>query len=340
MIRNLDQFDGLLGWKQAQDVVVDAENLASTTGRKYNDFSALVTTDNIYYTQPDPAITAGAFNTYLKDLINESIQQLMNSVFRNTDDSIENRLLYNYEFDFNHTIVNDSDFVGFEVDVSKKKDRVVVINTAYLTFDAVGTVKLLLFHSDYKDPIESIEVTTVEDDTKEEPLGWELDKKSGKYYLGYLTNGLVPKAYDRNFELANFKNCFSLAYFEEIKVSGHSSETIFDVNNVDNEALSWGLNFDVSGWKDWTSVALQNKTKFVDAIGMQVCVNALDLFLNSVRSNAHERIAKANIMVALDGYKDQNGFWTQGLRQRLGKEIKELQNQFTVGERLMVGTLT
>lgn len=339
MIRSLDQLTGLLGWKQAQNVVVDAGNLASSTSRKYNDFSPLVTTDNIYYTQPNPSISESDFNDYLEDFVNESIQQLMNSVFRNTDDLIENDLLYSYEFDFNHTIENDGDFVGFEIDVSKSTDKTVVINTSYLTFDAVDNVKLLLFHSDYKDPIQSQVVATLASDTKEQSLDWVLDKKSGKYYLGYLTGGLTAKAYDRNFELANFKKCFSLSYFTEIKVSGHSNELLFDVNDVNNNAFSWGLNFDVSGWNDWTRMVLQNKTKFVDAIGMQVCVNALDLMLNSTRSNRDERIAKANIMVALDGFQ-KDGLYTQGLRKRLTKEIDQLKDQFTERKFMEIVTMS
>lgn len=339
MVRNSDILKGLLGWRQSSLLPfdLDAENLTSSTGRKYEDFSASVDANSIYeswndfLTTDDIPTQTTKFNQYLKDLVNGSIEQLVNSLFRQIEDLKQNKLLFPYEFDFNHPIDNDGDFVGYEIQIAKTRQFINVINTVDLTFDADGTIDLLLFHSSKIDPVERIDAISVEiNNTVTVDLEWYLDEPGGKYYIGYLTNGLVPKALNRRYESAVNMSSFNYIHMQEIKVIGHTLETLFDVNEVTNTSDTYGLNFDISTYCDFTKLVEKNKVKFADAIGMQVAINVLDLYINNVRSNRSQRINTTNSILALEGNNNpQLGLFSQGLRTRLQEEVEALRKLFT-----------
>lgn len=348
MIRELDSYVGLIGWKQGNlEVTLDAANLASSTQRRYEDFSSLITTQAIYDSwndfnlEDDEATRQTKFNSYLTDKVNEAINQVFHYVFGQTDDLIENDLYYPYEFDFTHELENNSDFVGYEIEVAKDKNYTTIINNLKATFDADGTVKVLLFNSSKKAPIQSQDVEVIQDDTVTISVDWHLPyKHSGKYYIGYLTGSLIPKAYNRLYDEANINSCFTCAKLDQIKVSGYNLETMFDVNDITNVSETWGLNFDISTYKDWTEIAVNNKNKFVDAIGMQVAVNVLDLFINTGRSNGSERNTRTDALLALEGNNNpQLGLITQGLRTRLQEEVTKLRELFVDQPYIERGTL-
>ena len=337
MLRNADIFQGQLGWKQPSllPFPLDTENTTSRSGRYYDDFSGLVDAYIIYsnwsdFDKADDLATQELkFNQYLKDFGNQALNQLFNSVFRQVSDLKENKTLYPFEADFNHTLSNDGDFVGFEIDTVKDKGITTVLNSVDLTFDADGEVELLLFHSSKLEAVESETIAVTANDTITQTLDWALDRLGGKYYVGYSTETLTPQAYNRQFELGNVKASYSYVYMQEMKVPGYTGSQLFDVNDVSNTSYTYGLNFDISTFCDYTSVAQKNANKFNDAIGMQVAVNAMDLYLNNIRSNNDERMSASKVVLALDGNENpQLGLLTQGLRVRLQEEVMRLRDLF------------
>jgi hypothetical protein len=337
MVRKLDQLVGLIGWRQGKcTVTIRNNNLASTSGRKFEEFSSLINTNSVYYAWPDfnsasrDGDIENDFNAFLENLVIASINQVFNYVFKQNEDLLESGFVYPYEFDFNHTLENGGDFVGFEVDVTHDKMFSTIVNKVHATFDADGTVSLLCFNSSKKLPIYSKDIPVLQDTTVEVDLDWALDHGlTGKYYIGYLTDGLIPKAYDRRFELGNLPQCFKFSYWLPIKFAGHNTETMPDVNNDLRVSNTFGLNFDISAFKDYTQILLTNKSKFIDAIGMQVACNVLDLYINNTRSNRDERINSTEARLALEGNTNpQLGLLTQGLRTRLQEEIQSLKNLF------------
>jgi hypothetical protein len=308
---NLDtiqtSFDGLVGWRQPANptyAIIDAENLTASSNQYFQDISGLVTIENIKELQNYVDISDSEFNDKLREITNGALLKLMNSLFYQ-DDFIENRLLYNYEYDYNHPIDNNTDFVGYEIEVCNSKELTSTINRIFATFNAVDTVKVLLFHSSKKDPIQTWDISTEQDNEVvlevDQNIPFTNGISGGKYYIGYLTSGLTAKAYDRQFESANNRTCFNLSYWNPIKVTGHDSETLFDVNDISNVSQTWGLNFDVSGFKEYTSIVTNNKNRFINAYMLQVAADVLDMFIASTRSNLTERINKANVAIELNG---------------------------------------
>jgi hypothetical protein len=325
---------GLVGWRQ--DTVsgiptIDATNLASSSGMYYQDFASMVTIQNIYDCQEDAEISDANFNTLLTDLSKASIVKVLNAVY-SSEDYIENKVLYPYEKDWINTIDNTTSFVGFEIDCPVRKDLLWTINKIFTSFDTAGdTVKILLFSSNKNAPLQSKEITTEQLTDTETDLDWDLskfDNAGGKFYIGYLRSGLTAKAIDREFELANRRACFNTLKITPIIVSDWDAETLFDVNNIENVSETFGLNFDITAWKDYTNVIVKNKNKFTNAIGYQVAADVLDLILNATRSNRIQRLKEGHILFELEGLVGEGLPRTVGVNQKLAAEIKELRENF------------
>ena len=326
---------GVNGWKQSllsSAPVIDADNLATSSGAYYNsDFSSLITVDNIRSVYETPDLTDEQLNNLLTEIVQGSATKVLNAVF-NEDDFIQNDILFPYENDFTKTITNDTSFVGYEIDISKTKNIVNIINRMTLTFNGVDTVKMLLFNSGTKALVDSIEITTIADEeTNQELTDWLLpyvnSVNGGKWYIGYLRSGLTAQAYNREYELANQMNCFSCIYMQPIKVDGHDTETLFDVNDITHTSEYYGLNFDISTFKYYNSLIIQNKNKFSQALGLQVAAYVLDMLANSVRSNDIERNIRSNAILQLEGF-ERDGIETIGILKKLDNEIQKLKDNF------------
>ncbi|WBC28463.1 hypothetical protein RPMD05_77 [Rhodobacteraceae phage LS06-2018-MD05] len=337
---------GVNGWKQSLlsgAPVIDATNLASSSGANYNqDFSSLVTVNNITSVYETAGLTDEQVNTLLTEIVEGAASKVLNAVFSD-DDFIENEILYPYEYDFQHTLENDTSFVGYEITTPTNKEILNILNKITLTFDAVDTVKILLFHSSKKSPVKSIEIATeLDNEVSQELTDWILpyvnSVNGGKWYIGYLRSGLTAKAYDRDFENAIIKNNLYCSYFKSIQVPGHNTETLFDVNLIDYTSETYGLNFDISAYKNYDSIVLQNKNKFSKALGLQVAANVLDMIVNSNRSNTIERATKDNAIIQLNGFVSEN-VKTVGILAKLEKEIKNLKQSFLELPRMITNTL-
>jgi hypothetical protein len=334
---------GLIGWRQSIDSshpVVDATNLATSSGAYFQDFSALLTVDNIKQAQNYAGISDAQINTMLGDIVKSAFIKVLNVVF-SENDFLENKILYPFENSWNNKLDNDVSFVGFELCQPSRMDLIHVLNNIVLSFDAVGSVKILLFHSSRKQPILTKSITTVQDSDVDTVLNWTLSKEynGGKFYIGYLRSGLVPKAYNREWDEANVKACFNTIKIDPIYVTGWNAETLFDVEDIEYSDKTYGLNFNITAWKDYTNVIVQNKYKFVNALGLQVAVDTLDLMLKSMRSNRTERIAESKLLFELEGIISEDLPKVAGLKVKLQQELNSLKANFIETPIISRGTL-
>lgn len=338
---------GVNGWKQSLLTgapTIDAVNLATSSGAYYNqDFSSLVTVDNILNVHEKQGLTSDQVNTLLTDIVKGAASKVLNEIFGDND-FIENNVLFSYPFDFNTTLSNDTSFVGYEITTAKSKDILPILNSVSLVFDGVDTVKLLLFHSSKKEPVKELEITTEADNEVYQALtDWSLpytnSVKGGEWYVGYLRSGLTAKAYDRDYEQANVINSFLCSRFKPIQITGHDSETLFDIDSIDYTSEYYGLNFDVSSYKSYDSIITQNKNKFSKALGLQVAAIVLDMIINSNRSNNIERSTRDNAIIQLNGITTET-VTDIGILRRLQEEIRKLKKSFVETPKMMVNTIS
>ena len=335
---------GLVGWRSSTISGIPAltsPNTASSSGMTYNDYSSLVTVQNVYKIQEDSSISDANFNTYLTNLTNAAFIKVLNAVFQD-EDYIENRVLFPYENVWTETITNDTSFVGYEACPVNRRDLIIFLNNVFTSFDSADTIKLLLLHSSKKTPIQSKEITVEELTDTDTLLDWDLSNfkySGGKFYVGYLRGGLTAKAINRNWNSANVRSCYNMFQIKPIIVRGWDSETLFDVDDVEYEDETYGLNFDITSWKDYTNIILRNKNKFVDALGLQVAADVLDLILNNTQSNNIERELKNQAFIELEGFINENLPRTLGIAKKLKGEIERLRKVFVDTPKIQRGTL-
>ena len=345
-ITEIDSLLGLVGWRQSTitaDAILDAGNIASSSGLYVNDISGLFTTANIKSTQEDRSISDSNFNTMLDNRQKSSFVNLLKSVLSDND-LIENRILFPYENDWTKTLTNDTSFVGYEISVAKQKDINAVINKIMLEFSAIDTVKILLFHSSMNALQDSESITTVADSTKHTALNWNLPAANsvvgGKWYIGYLRSGLTASAYDRDYESANVKTPFNCIGIKSIKVDGWDAETLFDVNDVEYTSETWGINLDISCLRDFTSLVVENKDRFARGLQLQIAADLLNLMATTTRSNANERRVNMEALFALNGNRNNPEIpYSVGVLNQLNKEIDDLRKMFVKPKKIQIDTI-
>lgn len=325
---------GVVGWRQptrSGSPVVTAANIASSSGLYYQDGSALCTVDNIKAAVDDEAISDANLNTVLADMSKSALNKVCADVF-NADDFIDGGLLFKHENKFSEVLTNTTDFVGFEIDLSKRNDISVIINNILLEFDAEDSVKVLLFNSQSNAVVSSSTITTVANSQKNTSVRWVLNDLAygGKFYIGYLRGSLTGQAVKRNYELASVQTSFDGVEIRPVRVADWSAETMFNPEDVSYESDTWGMNFNISVYRDFTEIVKANVNRFADALQLQVCAQAIDMISNSTRSNRAERLSKANAVMELNGNRFNPNFPEHtGVRQRLAREIRRLKDTYT-----------
>lgn len=324
--------NGVVGWKQplgSADPVLDAGNLASSSGYTFDE-NPFVKIQSLKDCQDYPDITDDQFNTYLSSFQDTSIANIINSVFDKSD-YIDRQVLYRFA---NNKVDVDSlpdGFVGYEIDINNDKDLAFEISRVILEFQGTGDIKLLLFNSAKSTPIQS-KVISIASSLQEETLNWRVDNTEtfykGKFYFGYLTNGLAVTPYKRDYENSNVKSNITGIGINNIQVSGHDAETLFDLTTIDGASESWGLNPDITVFDDYTDLIVQNKPLFAKAIQVQGQIEAINTYISSVRSNRNERLSDANInkmVIEINGL--DSDVKITGLKQKMFSELGRIRKE-------------
>jgi len=331
----ISSFATLLGWRQPTKTGVPtltAANTQADSGRYYDAFHKYVNAENLWETQPDESISTANFNTWLTNFSNDGVMSLIDKVFSEKKDVLENIILYPFENRFTDTLDNDGDFVGFEIDIAKTKELSIQINKIITGFDAAGdTVKVLLLHSSQNSPITTKEITTQENSSLQTVVTDFILSYSnstyvgGKFYIGYLTSGLTAKAINRRYENSNEETLAYAFNAKPMRVSGWNSETMFDVDDIEYTADTYGLNFDISSRYDYTDFIIQNKLSFVNGIGLQSASDTLEMIYSTVRSNRIEEVLKDRAKVELEGNVG-NPNWPEvvGIYKKLQDEVDRI----------------
>lgn len=327
--------DSLVAWTQstvASSIAIETKLKTGRSGLTFEKGSRIVSAENVRNSIEDPTADAGEVNAELKALTQEAMSKLVSAVF-NEDDFLGGGLLFKYESDKQvQELPSVDSFVGFEIDTCKANDFSAVISRIMLDFNGDQSVKMLLFNSQKKAPIYDETIAALALDTIELEVNWIMSnyKYGGKFYLGYLTAGLTASPMARNFELANLPSSFKNVFIRPISVK-QTPETMFDPNNIvySDSSTSWGINFDIQGYEDFTQTVRSNQRMFGRCLQLGVAVDVADLMLNSVRSNEVETMNKSAIVFELNGnVNNQKLPEKKGLYKLLALEEDRLRETF------------
>jgi hypothetical protein len=319
-----------IGWREEVGITLDAPNYDSLSGRKYQDFHAAVSLTRLKETHQQVGINDADFSEWLVDLLEGVIARCLNGVFKKPEfieqKSLFDRLVYN-----DQPIANSGKFVGVRFRVPQR-NAAVRINQITLKFDGAKTFNLYLFHDVKPAFIWSQPVTTVADDQvivipAAELLLSNSTYKAGCFYLGYFQDDLA--AVKALWEQPSFNPTYAFGYdFIESKKTGAT----FDKKQVSCTNLTYGLNVDVTSFRDNTESIIKNAHLFDEVIGLQMAAQCIEIYRNNTRSNGTERISAEQ---SKELYTDLNLEspssdvpFTTGLRGQIKRELKQISESF------------
>lgn len=332
---------GLLGWinpTKSGYSVVGSGNQSSTVGRYYNDgsFHAACTIENLKETQEDPEISDSDLNTLLTVLERSNILSTVNAVFDKTE-AIESGLLFRRSAlpaSFTPTTVTGTNkFVGVRIHVGRG-DFAVSVDTVTLLLDSAVTLNIYVYKDMKQAPLATKEITTAAYEEVSVDVGTVLNdlsstNKGGCYYVGYYQKDLQgAKALD----CSPYPCCdFKIFGFTSIE-SAEDVSFGFNRFNYSTSYQSYGLNVEMSSYRDYTDTIIKGKHQFVECLGLKMAAMIIEQMTNTQRSNGAERQGGINVQKLHEDLQAPDR--TEGLpigpglKSKLQKELKRLKSVF------------
>lgn len=342
----MDALVGRIGWRVQDGITPTAPNDGSKSGRYFQDFHSSVNLKSLKQTQSDRGMDDAAFNLWLKSLQEGVILRCLNGVFKKPE-LLDNTLLFDRLVYNDQPISNSGNFVGvrFKIPAENISLR---INAISLLFTEAKTFKLYLFHDTKALPLWSQDVTTVANDQKTiKPVvvidqvdptpdiildlvintRWS-DVKGGYYYLGYFQDdlGTCQAIWEQPHFLPAY--CFGYGFIQTKK----TGVEVFDKRTVSVTNQTYGLNMDVTSFRDHTNSILRNAHLFDEVLGLQMASQCVEHYIHSGRSNGEQRVnAEQGKMLYTDLNQEQPSQeipFTTGLKGQIRRELKQISDTF------------
>lgn len=338
---------GLVGYKQPYNpeyAVINAENLLSESGYYVNS-NHYAKIEYIKDCQDYVNISDEDFNTVLKDIVENSAVNVVNQVF--TDSSyIDRQVLYRYALSKNETDNLPNGFIGYKIKVDDTKSIAFKITRLFLDFEGTGDINIILFNSAKRDVLKEklINVTT---DHQEVVLDWVLNDTDtiykGEYFIGYIKQaGFALSPYKRTYSNSNIISNITHLDIDKIYINDHKTNNLFNIGDISYLNESTGLNIDITVYEDFTDLVIQNRFLFSRAIFISSVINALQIYMASLRSNRNERQAEEiyeKILLEIEGTRaNDNVISVKGLRPQLLGEISQIKSEITKIREGFLGT--
>jgi hypothetical protein len=334
---------GRVGWKQPLKTgspVINSTNQISKGYRYFNDgsFHTIVTVDNVKATMEEAGASDANLNAQLESLQRAAIIRCLNGVFREPE-YIQQVLLLDRIGQNDKIIDNTGLFVGYEINLAPVMDVGIQIDSATLLFDTDVTFNLYLFKDGKKSPIAVIEVSSVANEAtvvnfSDLVLNYiGSATKGGRFYFGYFQDDLaVVKAIQEQVCKRNNTACFSAV---PVQMKKNTSEYDFDHNQRSYTVQPYGINLEMSVFRDHTHQVVKKATLFDEVIGLTVAYMTIEQIIYACRSNANERIlkdelSKVGIQLDLNGTAPiSDSPKIKGLNTRIEEELQRLRKSFS-----------
>lgn len=363
---------GLVGFRQPYNPayqILDAANLASRSGYFVTD-NPFVKIETIKDSQDYAGILDADFNAYLKNRLATSAVNVANAVF-SQNDYIDRQLIYKYalnKYSQNPTGSVDQDgknvytydlpagFICYWLQPSQEKDLAFKIERVFLEFAGTGDITLYLYNTaNLKTPLQT-KTVTVTNPCQEVLLDWVCDNAAsgkgykGDYYLGYFSEGMVLKPFQRQYRNAVAMSDISdLNYIRSQFPTFTDPSKEFDLMGFSSYIPYNGINPDITVYEDFTDLIIQNEKLFARAIMLDAQIAFLSESIASVRSNRNERISEmsvAKMMTQIEGETGEGNVKVKGLRPQfygaigsIKKELDKLRTGYQGEGLIMVQTM-
>lgn len=339
---------GVVGWRQPLEnefAILDAANVSSSSGLRFQSVHSLVTVQNLRAALPE-AFSNADFNTFIIDMQQEAIAKVVQNVFQkkkpDTKSLLDKMRLYDNANVKDDLIDNvPGRWVGYKIDLRKSNNIKVVIDALGSEFDGIQAgLTIYLFHSSQKDAVVTFSLDTIASDSKFDDLsGFVMDYLTfigGTYYIGYKQDDLVGiKALNRTFEVSEQPNKPKHFSIEPIRVENYAGIELFDIDDIEIASETHGLNFEFTTTVDITNLISDQKQVFANLIMMQMAIDVIQTMLNSTRTNAIKQENRALAIMELKGTDENKKI---GLEWRLERACEEAEFDFSDLDSLTVPT--
>lgn len=331
LIKN--ELSGLVGFRQPAN-----PKHAIIAGDNLNSLSDLYVTDNPYVkveyliaNVDYNRMTAAQFNDVLKRMREASAINICTQVFAE-DDFIDRNTIYGNTQNKNKTSILPQGFIGYAIEIDEQKSVGFRINRAIIEMATSGSIDLLVFNSNIKQPIYTQTINYDEFyhlESIDLPIN-NIGYYRGTFYVGFISDGTIS-TYDRNYNNSNVKNSLKNLCIENAFVSGVTTPEIFNLDEVHDITTYCGLNLDITVLDDFSDFITTNKYLFSRAIYLDCIIACLNIYAASLRSNGDERNAEelySRIMLEIEGTRpDDNVITIRGLRPQVIYEISQIREQ-------------
>lgn len=337
--RITSELAGLVGWANnpidPNVPTVNDGNAESTSGLYYEQAASCITLNNVFQTCPVYiAADDGMFNDFLTSLSTGAalrVSQWLLSRVRSDmpTDLIDDVILFPQPSSYSlASVLPASGFVGYKFVIPK--GFVCVVNDILAEFTDTGVLEIHHINAQTR------EVTAIEATTPDKSIQTEADVQyknpvnlwlsEGTHYIGYFLDGLILTPINRQGD-GTEQQRINAAEVSRMYVSGHTTFTAFEPEDVQYTGETYGLNFRVTTYRDYTDQLIQSKDAFAKAIQLQVAVDVLNMFLSNNRSNRDERLLK-QAQIALEGIAQFEMIPSKaGIVAQLAAELQSMYNR-------------
>jgi hypothetical protein len=326
---------GRLGWMQpeaAGSPVIDPTNLTSISGRYFNDgsFHSLVTVENIKACMEEIGATDVNLNSYLTTLQRSIALRCLNAVFEGPEIVEEVKLFERYGYN-DQAISDTGSFVGYEINVANQKDAATQLDNVIGYFTKATPVRLYLFKDGVKDPIWTDQFTPDAGWTQKDFPVSDIVLNTGRYWFGYFQDDLI----DDNqgiWEQASCWNRTLLFGASSVLIPANGNE--IDRENRTYPGQTYGLNLELSSFRDHTSQIVRKANMFDELIGLQMASVICEMVIYATRINGKhtilkDQVEKVGLQYELNGAVPISETpRITGLRQRIEREAKKVKELF------------
>lgn len=306
-------------------------------------------------------VETNLFSEWLESKIKASIQKAIarycneKTVEGTNKPLCESRTLFDGTGRLVDTVKNKKNLVGFEIVPVRAKGVTTKINKICLQFTKAGEYTLYLMHSSMDEPIKTIKLTKVRDNSAEWftvddlylPYQSEDNDAGGSWYLCYfqseLPEGSQAIRKDKDWSKEPCGSCSRRELITWMAWSKYLEIHPFFVNeeliNTEDESLhlwdvennqytydnNYGLNLEVTVSCDITDFIVEQRMMFQDVIAKQVAVDMLREFAynSNVRTNRHSiNASRLDILYEVDG--DSSSMKKSGLSYQLDMAFKAI----------------
>ena len=338
MARIFPALDGRIGFTQptkAGSPALDSRTLSASSGRLWTEGHGMVTVNKIFNAQEDENITNDAFNQYLVDLDHRVTSRCLNGVFSTLPTYIEHHLCYlrrNYQQNVLIPVTSGGAFCGYRIQIAEG-DFAVVFNAISLFFSGAATFNLYLFNDLILAPVKTLSVTTVANSQTKVQLDWAINyiqqnNNGGIWYIGYFDSDLPAGVQAIDEQLNLWEN--SIVWNGTPFTSAKTGALNFNRRYVGTTFYSYGLNVEMSSYRDYTQVIVQNPQLFDEMRILSYAITVLDIIKNSLRTGGEMRVLQPLITKADTdlAFPTQDFPFVAGLKQQLTRAIKNVADGF------------